>query len=83
MREAASLQEIKTAYRKRAHRYHPDKHGEHTGNGEEMKELNHSYELLMDYCSRYRYTFEQEDVARAYPEEDYYRKYACGWFSDT
>jgi hypothetical protein len=48
-----------------------------------MKELNQSYELLMDYCSRYRYTFGWEDVARAYPEEDYYRRYAYGWFSDT
>ena len=84
LRESASLQEIRNTYRKRAHRYHPDKDRERADNGEEMKELNHSYELLMDYCSRYRYTFGREDVARAYPEEEYHRKYTYyGWFHDA
>lgn len=84
LREAATLQEIKRAYRERAHRYHPDRGGKETSSGENMKELNRAYELLTEYCSLYKYTFTREDVARAYPEEEYHRKYTYyGWFHDA
>lgn len=80
LREAASLKEIKRAYRNMAFRHHPDRTGNDRECEEEMKRLNRAYKLLMDYCARYKYTFWEEDVARAYPEEEYLRRYACGWF---
>jgi hypothetical protein len=40
-----------------------------------MKKLNRAYQVLMQYCARFHYTFREEDVARAYPEEEYPRRW--------
>lgn len=73
--EAASLKEIKQAYRKMAFRYHPDRGETVPESGEMMKKLNRAYQFLMHYCARFRYTFREEDVARVYPEEAYLRRW--------
>jgi DnaJ-class molecular chaperone len=80
--EAATLREIKRAYKTLAHRHHPDKHGSAAGEEAEgtMKRLNWAYKLLMDYCANYEYSFSEEDVARAYPHDEYLRRYYYGWF---
>jgi DnaJ-class molecular chaperone len=80
--EAATLKEIKRAYRRLSHRHHPDKRSGTTGEeaDETMKRLNWAYKLLMDYCSNYKYSFREEDVARTYPHDEYLRKYYHGWF---
>jgi len=81
LEEFASLKEIKQAYRKKAFLYHPDKSGSENAKGEEMmKSLNQSYKLLTEYCSRYKYSFKEEDVDRAYPDDAYVRRYVYGWF---
>ncbi len=71
--DAASLDEIRRAYRQKASRHHPDKGSE---DDKEMKEVNWAYELLMEYCGRYRFTFTQGDWKRAYPEEAYFERWA-------
>jgi DnaJ-class molecular chaperone len=77
----ASLEEIKQAYRKKAFLYHPDKSGSENAQGEEMmKRLNNSYKLLLEYCSRYKYSFKEEDVDGAFPDEAYLKRYVYGWF---
>ena len=80
--EVATLREIKAAYRRLAHRYHPDKHSGTIGEDTEetMKRLNEAYKLLTDYCSNYKYSFREEDVARTYPHDEYLRRYYYGWF---
>jgi DnaJ-class molecular chaperone len=80
---AATLKEIKTAYRRLAARYHPDKQaGSGLAEAEEtMKRLNWAYKLLMDYCTDYKYSFKQEDVARTYPQEEYMREWRENWFN--
>ena len=79
--EAATLKEIKKAYRTLAHRHHPDKHGgARSSEDETMKKLNWAYKLLVDYCSDYKYSFREEDVARTYPHDEYLRRYYHGWF---
>ena len=80
--EAATLKEIKRAYRTLAHRHHPDKHSNALGEQTEetMKRLNWAYKLLMDYCTNYKYSFREEDVAKTYPRDEYLRKYYYGWF---
>jgi hypothetical protein len=45
-----------------------------------MKRLNWAYKLLLEYCGNYKYSFREEDVARAYPHDEYLRKYYYGWF---
>jgi molecular chaperone DnaJ len=48
----ASEDEIKKAYRKMAHQYHPDKQG---GNEEKFKEVNEAYQVLSDPKKRSSY----------------------------
>lgn len=77
--EIASLNEIKAAYRRLAHRHHPDMRDGDEGCEEAMEELNWAYELLEDYCSKYKYSFGKEDVARAYPNEAYLKWWRENW----
>jgi preprotein translocase subunit Sec63 len=81
--DAATITEIKNAYRRLAHRYHPDKHSGGADETEVMKKLNWAYKLLMSYCGDYNYSFREEDVARTYPHEEYLRKYYYGWFDGS
>jgi DnaJ-class molecular chaperone len=79
--KSATLKEIKRAYRKLAHRHHPDKHGsDNIAESETMKQLNRAYKLLLDYCNDYKYSFGEEDVARTYPQEDYLRTFKEKWY---
>lgn len=48
----ASQDEIKRAFRKKAHEYHPDKGG---GNAEKFKEINQAYQVLSDEQKRKAY----------------------------
>ncbi len=48
----ASEEEIKKAFRKLAHEYHPDKK---TGNEEKFKEINEAYQILSDPKKRSNY----------------------------
>lgn len=59
--KGASDDEIKKAYRKLAHKYHPDKSG---GDAEKFKEINAAYQVLSDKSKRSQYdqfgqTFDQ------------------------
>ncbi len=79
--EAATLKEIKTAYRTLAHRHHPDKlQGDDSVESETMKRLNLAYKLLTDYCDKYKYSFKEEDIARTYPHEEYLRTFKDKWY---
>ncbi len=60
--KSASKDEIKRAYRKLAHEYHPDK-GQ-SGDEAKFREINEAYEVLSDDTQRTQYnqfgqTFEQ------------------------
>jgi len=48
----ASQDEIKKAFREKAHQYHPDKSG---GNEEKFKEVNEAYQVLSDETKRQQY----------------------------
>ena len=50
--KGASQDEIKKAFRKLAHQYHPDKAG---GNAEKFKEVNEAYSVLSDDNKRKQY----------------------------
>src|ERR1700690_3886370 len=59
--KGASADDIKKAYRKKAHEFHPDKGN---GNAEKFKEVNEAYQVLSDSAKRQQYdqygqTFDQ------------------------
>lgn len=79
--EAATLEEIKSAYRTLARRHHPDAHIGTSENGsEKMRRLNQAYKVLTDYCHDYKYSFRKEDVARTYPIEEDLETWRNRWF---
>lgn len=77
--KVASLEQIKAAYRRLAHSYHPDLDESDEVRKEAMREINWAYELLEDYCSKYKYSFREEEVARAYPDEAYLKWWRENW----
>src|SRR5580698_7142616 len=52
VQKTASDEEIKKAYRKLAHQYHPDKAG---GDESKFKEINEAYQVLSDKNKRAQY----------------------------
>src|SRR3989344_4149035 len=50
--KSANADEIKRAFRKKAHEFHPDKQG---GNHEKFKEANEAYQVLSDDSKRKAY----------------------------
>lgn len=52
VQKAASDEDIKKAYRKLAHQYHPDKAG---GDENKFKEINEAYQVLSDRAKRAQY----------------------------
>lgn len=79
--EMATLKEIKRSYHRLANIYHPDaQHKASQEDMEKMKKLNWAYAVLMDYCNNFKYSFNEEDVARTYPYEEYIRKWDENWF---
>lgn len=68
VQQDSTQEEIKKAYRKLAHRYHPDK--KHTGSDEKMKEINYIYSILSDFQQRKNYN-ETLDYSFKFEEEDF------------
>jgi molecular chaperone DnaJ len=75
----ADLEEIKAAYQRLAHRYHPDLRNGDKDTREQMRELSHACELLQDYYRRYKYSFREEAVAMVYPDEEYLKWWRENW----
>jgi molecular chaperone DnaJ len=68
VQKGASQEEIKKAYYKLAHKYHPDKGGDK----EKMKEINEAYQILSDKEKRGRYDqFGNMDNGQAGPGWDF------------
>ncbi|KTB49036.1 DnaJ domain [Dehalogenimonas alkenigignens] len=74
--EAATLKEIKSAYRRLSHRLHPDKQGEAPA----MARLNKAYETLMSYVEDYAYGFTEAEFFRRYPRAEHLDRFFEGGF---
>jgi hypothetical protein len=63
--DRATLAEIKRAYHHLSKLHHPDTAGTATGSGssEQMYRITAAYELLMRYCSEYRFPLKRDEIA--------------------
>ncbi len=67
--ERASIEEIKTAYRRMCKRWHPDALAKRQASSKKIKEINAAYRLLLDYCENYPLSFLPEEVESFDPEK--------------
>jgi len=62
--QQATMSEIREAYRKLAHKFHPDKHPDDPEAQKKFKKITDAYRLLQDYCQAGRCAFKETDVER-------------------
>ena len=63
--------EIKQQYRFLAKKYHPDR----TKKCQNMEQINEAYATLMKYIEEFRYTFDEDEIRKQFPEVDYVQHY--------
>ena len=85
--EETTLDEIKKAYRKFALKYHPDRcKSEKKKECEEMfKKIRQANEILLSYCTGYRYSLKEKDVKRNTMDKELYehlKRFYDGWWAD-
>ncbi|MBN2119751.1 MAG: DnaJ domain-containing protein, partial [Candidatus Omnitrophica bacterium] len=75
LEEDATIEEIKTIYKKLALKYHPDRcKDEKMKECEEMfKKVAHANDILMAYCAGYRYSFKEKDVKKNTMDREFYK----------
>lgn len=86
--EAATLEEIKDAYRQLALQFHPDRCAVEKKKecAEKFRKISDAHEVLMNYCAGYRYSFAEKDVMKCASLDDLYdrmRQLYDGWFWDV
>ena len=62
-----SLKELRKRYRELAKKHHPDTHNA----AETMHRINEAYALLKDYMENYKFTFQEEEILKQFPEESH------------
>jgi len=64
-------EDIKKQYHFLAKKNHPDLGGDM----EEMEQINTAYTFLMKYIEEFRYTFDEEEIAKQYPGADHAQRF--------
>ena len=82
--EAATLDEIKKAYRKFSLRYHPDQGtiSEDDSRAEKFREITRARDVLLKYLASYRYLFTEEDFKKHLGPEskEPFQQFYMDWF---
>lgn len=84
LKEYATLEQITSAYRKLALKYHPDKSKkkDKKKNEEVFKQISQAKNLISSYCAHYKYSFKEKDVKRnlmSQEEYDHLKRFFDGW----
>ncbi len=69
--ERATLSEIKKAFRRMARKNHPDLNRDASGH-QRMRQLNHAYQILLDYCSSFRFPLQKGPDAEIIDDEKWW-----------
>ncbi|MFA4991030.1 MAG: J domain-containing protein [Candidatus Omnitrophota bacterium] len=85
--EYAGMEEIKSAYKELALRYHPDRCEDKKKKEceEKFKKISHAKDILAVYCAGYRYSFKEKDVRRNTMDKEFYehlKRFYDGLFGD-
>jgi len=64
-------EDVKKQYHFLAKKNHPDLGGDI----KEMEQINAAYKFLMKYIEEFRYTFDEEEVAKQYPGADHAQRF--------
>ena len=59
-----SFKEIKAKYRLLSRKYHPDI----CTDKDKMAEINSAYDILKSYIEDFRYSFDEDEIHKQYPE---------------
>ena len=66
LRENSSLKEIKHRYKNLMKKWHPDKYKDDVDKATKMSmQINEAYEVILNYCNNYEYSFEEESIKKA------------------
>jgi DnaJ-class molecular chaperone len=63
--------DIKKRYFQLAKRHHPDKGGD----SQKMEEINWAYQLLNSYIDGFRYSFDEDEFKKRFPQRDFEDKF--------
>jgi DnaJ-class molecular chaperone len=73
--ERASMDEIKSSYRRLIGLWHPDRCREDKDKCEEMtRKIITAYGIIVGYCEAYKYSFAEEEVKRYLSAEEWWFK---------
>jgi len=75
--EKATLAEIKRAYRRLSKKYHPDVPDNRNKKAEqnEMQKLSEAYQILLQYCSEYRFSFMPGDTEQLEGDDWWFERF--------
>jgi len=87
LKEDASLEEIKEAYRSLSMKFHPDKcaHKDKKRYEEEFKRITQARDTVLRYCANYRFSFKEQDVKKNSLDRETYehlKRFYDGWLGD-
>ncbi len=86
--ETTSMQEIKNKFRELSLKYHPDRHSNSSKKREyeeKIKEINNSYEIIINYCIKYPVSFEAaktREVEEGEYMKQHLKRFYDNWWGD-
>jgi hypothetical protein len=75
LKQRASIEEIRAAYRRLCKRHHPDAGDSDPGDSKAFREIHDAYRLLVAYCQQYQFSFVPEELKSFDPEEWWFRRF--------
>ena len=87
LKETATLEDIRSAYKRLALKYQPDRCKDQKKKEceETFKQITHANDILMAYCAGYRYSFKEKDVRKNTLDKETYehlKRFYDGWLGD-
>ncbi len=73
--EYATMDQIKDQYRTLIKQWHPDRCNEAPEKCEEMtRHITEAYQVIINYCNSYRYSFKRDEVEKHLSEDELWRQ---------